>query len=81
MLRIVPTQNGSHQLARARKATMLKTADLVLDVHGFVIPSLRHYSVSNPGKTRKYHSSKLRDVSGIVDAAVVSAIEVQARNG
>jgi hypothetical protein len=31
--------NGSHHPARASKATMSKTADRVLGVHGFVLPS------------------------------------------
>jgi hypothetical protein len=31
------SQNGSHHPARASKATMSKTADRVLGVHGFVI--------------------------------------------
>jgi hypothetical protein len=31
--------NGSHHPARASKAPMSKTADRVLGVHGFVLPS------------------------------------------
>jgi hypothetical protein len=30
--------NGGHHPARASKATMSKTADRVLGVHGFVLP-------------------------------------------
>jgi hypothetical protein len=35
--------NGSHHPARASKATMLKTADRVLGVHGFVTPVLCYW--------------------------------------
>jgi hypothetical protein len=35
--------NGSHHPARASEATMSKTADRVLGVHGLVIPCISNY--------------------------------------
>jgi hypothetical protein len=54
-VRISLSTNGSHHPARAGKATMSKTADRVLGVHGFVRPSVK--SSTKPDKRiSEFHS-------------------------
>jgi hypothetical protein len=54
--------NGSHHPARASKATMLKTADRVLGVHGLVMRqfhALNEYEDCSQGTTRTLENSPL----------------------
>jgi len=55
-------RNGSHHPARASKATMSKTADRVLGVHGLVMRhfhALNEYDDCSQGTTRTLENSPL----------------------
>ena len=47
--------NGSHHPARASKATMSKTADRVLGVHGFVTPTSAFSDAESFAMIRNIH--------------------------